>query len=186
MGYIINRHTDLVIENFPVVFNAPALTCHAALNRLYSGPRDDPYLVPQDEGAARHIVLIMDESIRGDHLSINGSKRDTTPSLKSPGLQLINLGIASSAGNQSSTSNIIVQSGLALDQVPDLQNLALKMPSIFQYAQKSGRKTYYINAQGSVLSDYLSKQDLLNIDSYTFIEMEHPDSPRWEYDLLAA
>ncbi len=186
MGYIINLHADLVIENFPVVFNAPALICHAAQNRLYAGPRSKPYLVPQEAGVARHIVLIMDESIRGDHLSINGAQRDTTPCLESPGLQLLNLGIACSAGNQSSTSNIIVQSGLTLNQVPDLQNYALKMPSIFQYAKKCGRKTYYINAQGSVLSDYLTKQDLVDIDNYTFIEVENPDSPRWEYDLLAA
>lgn len=186
MIHIIDRHSDLVIENFPAVFNVPALTYHAAQNKLYFGPRSEPYLVPQGDGTARHIVLIMDESIRGDHLSINGSKRDTTPFLESPGLQLVNLGIASSAGNQSSTSNIIVQSGLALDQVPDLQNSALKVPSIFQYAQKCGRKTYFINAQGSVLSDYMSKQDLIHIDSYTFIEAEHPESPRWEYDLIAA
>ena len=186
MGYIINKHTDLVIENFPAVFNAPALTYHAALNKLYSGPRSEPYLHAKEEGTARHIVLIVDESIRGDHLSINDSERDTTPFLKKSGLQLVNLGIASSAGNRSSTSNIIIQSGLSLDQVPDLAHSALKMPSIFQYAKNCDRKTYFIDAQGVELTDYMTKQDLLHIDSYTFVANEYSESPNWEYDLIAA
>ena len=186
MFYIINRHTDLVIEDFPVVFNVPAVTFHAAANKLYAGPRSEPCLLTEDQGAARHIILVMDESIRGDHLSINGSGRDVTPFLRDTGLRLVNLGIASSAGNQSSTSNIIVQSGLSLDQVPDREHSALKNPSIFQYAKKRGRKTYFINAQESKLSNYMTRWDLLDIDNYIFIETEYPGSPKWEYDLLAA
>jgi len=186
MWYIVNRHSDLVIENFPAVVNVPAITYYAALNNLYYGSRSEPCFYPKDNGTAQHIVLVVDESIRGDHLSINDSERDTTPCLNSSGLKLVNLGIASSAGNQSSSSNIVIQTGLALNQVPDTNNSALKMPSVFQYAKASGRKTFFINAQGPLLSNYMSQKDLIDIDSYTFIETEYPESPRWEYDHIAA
>jgi glucan phosphoethanolaminetransferase (alkaline phosphatase superfamily) len=186
MGLIINRHSDLVIENFPVPFNVPALTCYAAMNKLYAGQRSEPCFMAKGEGAAQHIILIMDESIRGDHLSINNEAYDTTPYLYRLGNRIVNLGIASSAGNQSSTSNIIIQSGITLDQIPDVNHQALRKPSIFQYAGNCGRKTYFFHAQGGGLSNYMTKEDLLHIDEFVSIDAEYPEAARWEYDSLTA
>ena len=92
------------------------------LARVSNSPRDldkPPFLDPallhdvvknsstKIEGAVHpifnKIVMIMDESVRGDYISLNDATHDTTPFLKTLE-NLINFGVAISSGNCSHTS----------------------------------------------------------------------------------
>ena len=70
--------------------------------------RDDPYFTRADTPMAAHVVLIVDESVVGEHLSINGYARDTSPYLATIGDRMCNFGIACSGGNCSRTSQRIL------------------------------------------------------------------------------
>ena len=100
-------------------------------------------------------------------MSINGYKINTTPFLASY-KNMINLGIASSTANCSATSNILLQSGLQLKDLPDKENKALKMANIFQYAKKAGFKTAYVSNQSfkDKLQNFMTKYDLNYIDYF--------------------
>ena len=56
-------------------------------------------------------IMVMDESVRGDRLSLNNAQLNTTPFLKSEP-RLINFGIAISGGNCSAISRAIFRYGL--------------------------------------------------------------------------
>jgi glucan phosphoethanolaminetransferase (alkaline phosphatase superfamily) len=96
-----------------------------------------------------NIVFIVDESIRGDHLSLNGYPRQTTPfldELSKRGL-LKNWGIAVSASTCSIYTHDILLTGFTPDDFPDPDEKINKAPLIFQYARAMRYKTYYLDGQ---------------------------------------
>ncbi|MBK9053380.1 MAG: sulfatase-like hydrolase/transferase [Chloroflexi bacterium] len=111
-----------------------------------------------------NIILIVDESIRGDRLSLNGYERSTTPYLEELAAQgyLINWGIAASATTCSMLSNEFILSGGTI--LPDLENRLKTNPTIFQYAKAMGYTTYHIDAQVDYLWTGITSADLTYID----------------------
>lgn len=115
----------------------------------YTGPREELEPIAVSDPPARNVIFVIDESIRGDHLSLNGYHRSTTPyldELADQGL-LLNWGIASSVTTCSGSSDLLLLSGLKLQDLPDVDNKAMKNPSIFQYAKALGYRTYYFDGQ---------------------------------------
>lgn len=111
-----------------------------------------------------NIILIIDESIRGDRLSLNGYDRSTTPYLEQLAVQgyLMNWGIAVSATTCSMLSNeFIISGGTTL---PDPENHLKTNPTVFQYAKAMGYTTYHIDAQVDYLWNGLTSADLSYID----------------------
>jgi glucan phosphoethanolaminetransferase (alkaline phosphatase superfamily) len=102
-------------------------------------------LTPQN-----NIVVIFDESIRGDHLSLNGYERATTPlldELRDKNL-LSNFGIAVSGATSSAPSFHAFVSGAPPDEIAANGFEATSgMPTIFQYAKAMGYRTFYIDGQ---------------------------------------
>ncbi len=98
-----------------------------------------------------NIVFIVDESVRGDHLSLNGYTRKTTPLLDDLQKQgsLQNWGLAVSGTTCSLTSNNLMLTGLT--DLPDLDFKTYKLPTIFQYAKAAGYKNFYFDGQVSQL-----------------------------------
>lgn len=97
-----------------------------------------------------NIVMVIDESVRGDHLSLNGYARPTTPFLDSLANEKIlhNWGIAASAstGSRFTYNTFIV--GLTPDELPDPTNVKLyESPSVFQYAKAMNYSTYFFEGQ---------------------------------------
>ncbi|MGD9562381.1 MAG: phosphoethanolamine transferase [Pyrinomonadaceae bacterium] len=97
-----------------------------------------------------NIIFVVDESVRGDHFSLNGYQRPTTPLLDD--LQrrgfLHNWGIAAAASTGSHTSYNIIVTGLTPDDFPDTGHRKLKgTPTIFQYAKAMGYKTWFFDGQ---------------------------------------
>ena len=117
---------------------------------------------------------MVDESIRGDMLSVNDYPYDTTPYLKS--LDLINFGIASAAGNCSKSSSVLLRSGVQQAGLPDNATRTLRDPSIFQYARRAGYRTVFIEGQiaGGNLQDYMTRYDLSDIDDFLYMDRIAP------------
>ena len=137
-----------------------------------------------------NIVIVVDESIRGDHFSLNGYGRDTTPvldELASRGI-LYNWGIAAAASTGSRFTYAALITGLTPDDFPDRSEFKVNtFPTIFQYAKAMNYKTYFLDGQmngywGGVADDknyFDNWQGILDIS-------EHRSFNTWEVDDLIA
>jgi len=126
-------------------FLRSALQCKFEGLREYHGPRDElpPFHVSQRPTDS--IIYVIDESVRGSNLSLNGYPRPTTPflqSLETQGL-LKNLGICVAASSFSHISNAYLITGH--NAFPDDAFRTDKNPTIFDYAKKMGYETIYID-----------------------------------------
>jgi glucan phosphoethanolaminetransferase (alkaline phosphatase superfamily) len=120
--------------------------------REYHGPRDDLPPAHATERPLDSIIYVIDESVRGSNLSLNGYSRATTPflqSLETQGL-LKNLGICVAAGSFSYISNAYLITGH--NAFPDDAFRTDKNPTIFDYAKKMGYETIYIDIDQGYLS----------------------------------
>jgi glucan phosphoethanolaminetransferase (alkaline phosphatase superfamily) len=115
--------------------------------------------------------LIVDESVRGDSLSLNGYSRVTTPfldELYKKGL-VKNWGVTVSGTTCSKTSNNLLLTGL--NQLPDTAFKVYQLPTIFQYAKAMGYKTYSFDGQVSQIwngkpSDLESLDKRIAVDEF--------------------
>jgi glucan phosphoethanolaminetransferase (alkaline phosphatase superfamily) len=126
-------------------FLRSALSCTFENLHSYHGPRDELPIFPDAQRPLESIIYIIDESIRGSNLSLNGYPRDTTPflqSLEAKGL-LKNLGICVAASTYSHVSNAYLITGH--NTFPDHDFRTEKNPTIFDYAKKMGYETIYID-----------------------------------------
>ena len=126
-------------------FLRSALSCKFESLRKYRGARDDLPDFHTPQRPLDNIIYVIDESVRGSNLSLNGYPRATTPflqSLESRGL-LKNLGICVAAGTFSHISNAYLITGH--NAFPDHDFRTEKNPTIFDYAKKMGYRTLYID-----------------------------------------
>ncbi len=120
--------------------------------RKYQGPRDDLPIFQASRRPLDSIIYVIDESVRGSNLSLNGYPRATTPflqSLETRGL-LKNLGICVSAGTFSYISNAYLMTGH--NAFPDDGFRTARSPTVFDYAKKMGYETIYIDIDHGYLS----------------------------------
>jgi lipid A ethanolaminephosphotransferase len=93
----------------------------------------------------------MDESVRGDYLSISDLHINTTPFL-SGDADIINFGVAVSGANCSTLSRMIFRFGIRPDQVANWRS-ALRNPTMWEYAKRAGYTTVFIDTYFGLL-DY--------------------------------
>lgn len=111
--------------------------------------RREPVAFRSAGSPGNNIILVVDESVRGDRLSINGNNIRTTPlleNLEQRGL-LTNWGIAASGTTCSGTSNNLLLTGLR--DLPDPDYRVFKLPTIFAYARAMNYRTHYFDGQVS-------------------------------------
>jgi glucan phosphoethanolaminetransferase (alkaline phosphatase superfamily) len=123
--------------------------------REYRGPRDDLPTFHAFQRPLDSIIYVIDESVRGSNLSLNGYPRATTPFLQlleTRGL-LKNLGICVAAGTFSHISNAYLITGH--NAFPDDGFRTDRNPTLFDYAKKMGYETIYIDIDQGYLSQLL-------------------------------
>lgn len=106
--------------------------------------------LPEGHTPDNNIVLVIDESVRGDHFSLNGYGRPTTPILDVLAKKgtLHNWGISAAGSTGSHTSFNTLITGLTPDDFPDPGQQKLKTtPTIFQYAKAMGYTTWFFDGQ---------------------------------------
>jgi glucan phosphoethanolaminetransferase (alkaline phosphatase superfamily) len=125
-----------------------------------------------------NIIFVVDESIRSDHLSVNGYSRETTPyldALRDQG-KLITWGDALAGETLSFLSNNALLTGVYPAGDPRTETA----PSIFQYAKARGYKTHYFDAWGPAF--WLGRpEDLGSIDLHKH-NGHYPKTPSYDLD----
>jgi lipid A ethanolaminephosphotransferase len=133
-------------DGLPVQFTSPAFAVVLGLERLLFGPapeRKEVTIAPTDERRPRNVIVIMDESVRGDLLDIN-RPGGVYSGLLPHSAAMANFGIMSSIANCSANSNAAFRYGVGRrSHMADLKT----NPSIWQYAKKAGYRTIYIDGQ---------------------------------------
>jgi glucan phosphoethanolaminetransferase (alkaline phosphatase superfamily) len=155
----------------------------------------EPVTLPRDRNRGSMfdtVVFVMDESVRGDYLTINNSNIDTTPFLASSGDRIVNFGIASSGGNCSVASRWMFRRGVRPWQLPNQPSLSDQADgietgprtTIWQFAKTAGFRTVYIDPfrpESGDLHSGLSRRELRFVDERIVL-----DGPRHHRDLEAA
>lgn len=146
--------------------------------------------LPDGNVPSNNIVIVVDESVMGDHFSLNGYARETTPLLDKLAAEkkLTNWGIAAAASTGSRFTYSALITGLAPDDFPDKTGFKVNtFPTIFQYAKAMGYRTYFFDGQ---MNRYWGgvDDDLSFIDSWKGV-IDVTDGMRfetWELDNMIA
>lgn len=125
-------------------------------------PRKPPTQADMIEPKARNIIVVMDESIRGDMIDLNG-RLGTTPSLLTfPENNLLNFGLVASFSNCSDTSNLAIRKLPRLGKEPS--DLFIDQTTIWSLAEIAGFKPYVIDAQHNAQGhNFYTDEELENV-----------------------
>ncbi|HED13710.1 MAG TPA: hypothetical protein ENI62_08655 [Gammaproteobacteria bacterium] len=115
-------------------------------------------------GQMEKIVLLIDESVAGSSLTINGGPDGVTPYLSSGAAQQINFGLATSYTNRSAPSKLLLRSGLSIGSIPDTTYTAFTKPNLWQFAKKAGYRTVFIDAWPTLFQDFVTAKELTLVD----------------------
>ncbi len=178
--------TNGLVDDFPALYRVPITAAVTLTDRVPQPPRAQVTAHPVTAGVP-HLFLLVDESITATELSLNHPALATTPFLSTIRHQLIDFGLARAFTNQSGGSNLALFSGARSSDLPDKDFHLLATSSIFQFAQKAGYTTYYIDAQlQDGLQNFMSPEDLKYIDHVLRPAKMHPQAPYYERDMLVA
>ena len=125
----------------------------------------------ESTGKFKNIVWIIDESVTGTYLSINGYDKDTTPylnKLEEETNKISNFGVVNSISNCSGESNLFLRVGINPNTNKNAKEALSNIPTIFQYAKRAGYKTWLMDSQTRKdhLQNYLTLYDKDDIDHF--------------------
>lgn len=158
-------------RGMPTQFHPLALVGVYALTSS-SAPHKSPVEISlKTPPAARHVLLIIDESVSGDFIDLNHS-RGTTPFLESRRKDIANFGLTTSASNCSHLSNAVLRLGANPDKLGARGYSVMSNPSVWKYAKKAGFETNHIDVQSifATLQDFSSSEELELIDHHRGFE----------------
>jgi hypothetical protein len=171
-GYLLLTKRSSALDGFPYSLAYPlgsaAIVADAAL-------RDDSQRISLDQLVrtpppvhARHIVLVIDESVEGDAFSHLRRHRPPLPGA-------VDFGLAFSAANCSSAANYALRRGAPGEMVP-----IVDAPSLFALARQAGMATIYFDNQRNTLRSLFQREEFGAID-----EVVLPDdaTPKWARDM---
>jgi glucan phosphoethanolaminetransferase (alkaline phosphatase superfamily) len=140
------------------------------------GTREAVSLAYREDDLNYDVVLVIDESIRGDFLDV-GNIHGVTSNLLGGNRAIHNFGLGASGTNCSEGSNLLLRFGGTRDNYNHTINT---QPSIFHYAKHRGLKTVYIDGQrtGKRLHNGMDSDELSVIDEFVqldAVEVVHRD-----------
>ena len=135
----------------------------------------DENIKPKNKSKFKNIVWIIDESVTGTYLSVNGYEKKTTPyldELENKSSDFINFGTVNSISNCSAKSNLFLRIGMNPHQ-HKTEQISL-LPTIFQYAKRAGYKTWLFDSQTQKdhLQNHLTVYDKNSIDNFETLGTE--------------
>ena len=170
----VTKIFSIVGQSFPAPIKAMSL----GLEYYLDDKQDVPRILADDIKVNRKadyktIVWVIDESVGGQYLSVNGYSKNTTPYLltlsKENNADIFNYGVVPSISNCSGSANLFLRIGLTNSfPLESYKELKQTLPTIFQYAKRAGFKTTLIDAQiaKGQLQNFLSVSDKLDIDDF--------------------
>jgi glucan phosphoethanolaminetransferase (alkaline phosphatase superfamily) len=169
----------------PGQYNSAALGSLLAyqLNTQEVPARQPVAWAPIAGNGVKHIVVMVDESIRGDFIDLTPGNQ-ATPHLAALSQQLLDFGPATSGGVCSNYSNALIRFGASRKDVVGSANTNA---TLFAYAKKAGYRTVYIDAQayhiavGHKIQNFMTVQEKSEIDG--FYAIDTPDLPQADYEL---
>jgi glucan phosphoethanolaminetransferase (alkaline phosphatase superfamily) len=169
IGLLSYKIPSITIQSYPAPIKLPLLLNQYLLEKSANKIRVlDEQVKPTQPASYKTIVWIIDESILGNYLSLNGYEKKTTPFLDSlsTSSQMQNYGVVNSISNCSNTSNLLLRIGLTTSVQQDFKTAKNTLPTIFQYAKRAGFETYLIDGQiaPGEMQNHLSNADLKFID----------------------
>jgi len=173
------------LSNYPAMIKIPAIAVRYLQNSKPIIRRElNSTIAPTKKPQFKNIVWIIDESIVGSYLSLNGYDKNTTPyldKLNNENKNFFNFGIVNSISNCSSTSNLFLRIGLNPKKHFNVENEMYTLPTIFQYAKKAGYTTWLMDSQTKEnhLQNYLTLYDKESIDYFKTLG---PDIDRIDRD----
>jgi len=162
------QYSDGFFDRYPSFFRLPSMFVFASQSHIYAGERSAVTYSGSLHPQVDKIILIVDESIRADILGINGYAKDTTPFLRSLRTGIVNFGLAAAASNCSHYSNLVLRTGARKNEIPDLNQLTLKQPSIWQYTRQAGYFNVYLDAQSA--EEWANYQNYMNGHEAAFVD----------------
>jgi len=176
---------SIIGQSYPAPIKAVAI----ALEYYQEDQNQEPRILaesikPSGKSEYKTIVWIIDESIGGQYLSVNGFSEKTTPFLEkiskdSP--DYYNYGVVPSIANCSASSNLLLRIGLTnAFEEGSVKELKKTLPTIFQYAKRAGFETTLIDAQVAKgqLQNHLSVSDKFDIDNYVTFSRKYLPNTR--------
>ena len=115
---------------------------------------------------ARHVVMLVDESVRGDYIDWTPGN-PFTPELARLRSGVVDFGPAASAGNCSHYSNALLRFAAARKH---LGTDVLTNPTLWQYAKRAGYRTVFIDAQSAFNRDPGKLQNFMTADEASSID----------------
>ncbi len=114
----------------------------------------------------KNLVFILDESVRGDYLSINSPETKATTLLEKylddyP-TNFFNYGLMLSTATYTFMSSCILLTGV--NHIPDVKLTAFSAPTLFDIAKANGYKTIMVALQGGYPDFVIRRTDLDRID----------------------
>ena len=177
IALMVEKKGGAAALGLPEQVNASAMFAHVAYfdaTNDFDAIRKSVEIRPQRATAVQpHLVLIIDESVRGDFLSINNPAAQTTPFLESQSSRLANFGYASTTHDCSHYANANLRYGT---HSTDPSNSLRTNPSIWEYAKSAGYQTTYIDAQRRLgqMQNFMSPRERRSIDK--FIQFDEVDA----------
>lgn len=170
--YASAKVSSITLSSFPPLTKLPAIiTRYELYTPVFKERILDSNITIKKPADIKNIIWIIDESVTGSYLSINGYDKDTTPYLSSllKTTDIIsNYGIVNSVSNCSSQSNLFLRLGMNPRLNLNFEHSRLNLPTIYQYAKRAGYETWLYDAQASkdTLQNHLSVYDVKAIDHF--------------------
>lgn len=121
---------------------------------------------PTRQAAARHIVLIVDESVGVDYISREPGSL-VTPFFAQARDMFVDFGVASSGSNCSANSNAIMRFGAGRNRLRETLSAS---PYFWEYAHKAGFRTVMIDAAASHIKNTSALQNFMTVDEKAMID----------------
>ena len=164
------------LSSYPASIKIPNIALSYLINSVPIKRRIlEADIEPQKKSDFKNIVWIIDESVAGSYLSVNGYEKKSTPYLDKLATQsgdFVNFGLVNSISNCSSTSNLFLRIGM--NPLKYKKPKILELPTIFQYAKRAGFKTWLFDSQTRKdhLQNYLTPYDKETIDHFETLGAE--------------